>query len=118
MNSIPFWLPDIDAFTEVKGRVSLDDEFLVLEIETALFGEFDSEEQVIKIEPAALESIHLEEGLIKDHLCLRPKKHDLLQAAPGQHGHELRLKVWRNHRERVSALIAQVHTRRRASHER
>ena len=112
MSSIPFSLPDINAgFTEIKGLVHLDDEFIVLEVETALLGEFNKDQQVIKVELAALKDIRLDRGLFRDRLCLRPKKPDLLEAVPGKHLGEVQLKIWSIHRSRAEALVAQARAR-------
>ena len=114
MSSIPFQLPDIHGgFTEIKGLLYLDEEFLVLEIETALIGEFNKKQQVIKVEPAALADIRLERGVIKDRLCIRPKRRELLEVTPGKYLGELQLKLWRKYRERAEQLVAQVQERSR-----
>ena len=113
MRSIPFRLPDTDAgLTEIKGLLYLDDEFLVLEIETALLGEFRREQQVVKVEPAALEEVHLEHGVFRDRLRIRPRKRELLRVVPGKHLGELQLKIWKKYREPAERLVEAV---RRAS---
>ena len=116
MHPIPFQLPDLNSgFTEVKGVLYLDDEFLVFRVETALLGEFDKEHQVIKIEPRALDEIRLEPGIFRDRLCVRPKKRELLTAMPGTYETELVLKIWNRHRARAEHLVADVRRRRGAS---
>lgn len=112
MPSVPFTLPDIDAgLTEIKGILHLDDEFLVLDFETALLGEFDKRQRTVKIEPAAISSIRLETGLVRDVICIRPKKSDLLDAVPGTHLGELRLKVWRKRRDAAERIVQQIQYR-------
>lgn len=109
MPTIPFQLPDIHyGLTEIKGTVYLDEEFLVLEVQTALFGEFEQEYQIIKIEPRALRDIRLERGLFKDRLRLWPKKDTLLNVMPGEHRVELKLKIWNRYRDEAEALVEQV----------
>ena len=88
MNSIPFELPDV-GLQEIRGKLYLDQEFLVFEVQVALIGEFNKEFQTIKIEPGALKEIHLDRGVIKDRLCIRPKKSDLLTAMPGEYHGEI-----------------------------
>lgn len=111
MTSIPFTLPDM-GLTEVKGLILLDDEFLVFELETALMGEFNKDTHTVKIEPAALQAVYLDHGLVRDQLCIRPKKRDLLDAMPGKYAGELRLKVWRKYRRDAEALVAAVQARK------
>lgn len=112
MQRLRFQLPDLDAgFTEVSGVLYLDDEFLVFEIETALLGEFDKEQQVIKIEPAALKDIRLDRGIVRDKLCIRPKTDALLKALPGDHLGEVQLKVWSTNRRQAEQLVEVVRAR-------
>lgn len=110
---LPVHLPDLHGgLTELKGVLYLEDEFLVLEIDTLLLGEFSQEEQVIKIEPAALADVRLDRGLVRDRLCLRPKKRTLLEAVPGKHrGGEVQLRVWRTRRAQAEQLVEQVRRR-------
>jgi len=112
MTPLRFQLPDLNAgLTEVRGVVYLDDPFLVLEVETAFMGEFEKEQQVIKIEPAALKEVRLDHGVFRDRLCLRPKSDALLNALPGEHAVEVRLKVWRTHRKRAVDLVEAIRAR-------
>ena len=94
MGSVSFQLPDI-GLRELHGTLSLDAEFLVFEVEDALVGEFDAERYVVKIEPKALADIRLEEGIIRDQICVRPKKRDLLAVMPGRYAEELPLTISR-----------------------
>jgi len=114
MTSIPFQLPDINlGLTEISGMVYLEEEFLVFEVETALLGEFGEEEQVIKVEPSALETIRLEHGVFRDRLCIRPKKREFLRVMPGTYKEELKLKVWRKYRAAVEQLVDEIRRRQR-----
>ena len=110
---LPVHLPDLHGgLTELKGVLYLDDQFLVLEIDTLLLGEFSQDEQIIKIEPSALLDVRLNRGLIQDRLCLRPKKRTLLEAVPGRHrGGEVQLRVWRTRRTQAERLVEQVRGR-------
>ena len=109
MSSIPFTLPDIDGgLTEIKGIIHLDDEFIVINFETAFLGEFGKKQKTVKIEPAAISEIRLDQGVFKDVICIRPKKTALLDAIPGSHLGELRLKVWRKRRSAASHFVQSV----------
>ena len=112
MSRIPFQLPDV-GLREIRGKIFLDEEFLVFEVEDALMGEFDKEFQVIKVEPKALEEITLNRGFFRDQLLIRPKQHDLWRAMPGKYGTELMLKIWRKYRGPVEALVEEVKRRKR-----
>lgn len=110
MDSIPFKLPDV-GLSEVQGYVYFDDEFLVFDVETALFGEFNGEEQTIKIEPKAINDLEYEKGVFKDKLFVRPKKRDLLKAMPGSFDEEIKLRVAHKHRKKVRRLIKEFYKR-------
>jgi hypothetical protein len=112
ISGIPFQLPDV-GLREVSGRLYLDEDFLVFDVEDALAGEFDKEVHVIKVDPAALDAIRLERGLVRDRLFIRPRKSDLLTAMPGKYGVELPLKIWRKHRQTVLELIEEIARRGR-----
>ena len=112
MKSIPFTLPELNGgLTEITGRLYEEEEFLVLDVETALLGEFDKEGQVIKIEPAALRDIELDKGVFKDKLRLWPKKRTLLEALPGNYKGEVPLSIWKKHRSDVEEILAWVRLR-------
>ena len=113
MNSIPFELPDI-GLREISGTLSLDSEFLVFHVEDALIGEFDKDHFTIQVEPRALANIRLDRGIVRDRICIRPKKRDLLAVMPGQYAEELQLKVWRIHREQAERLVSAVQRRRQS----
>ena len=110
MAPIPFSLPD-DGLTERKGTVRLGDEYLVLHIQTALMGEFNKRENIIKIEPSAIEDAELKKGLFRDVLYLIPKREDLFEAMPGVQLGAVGLKIWRKHRSRVEDLIEEIERR-------
>ena len=113
MNSIPFDLPDI-GLREISGTLSLDSEFLVFHVQDALVGEFDKEHFVIKVEPQALQAIRFDRGIIRDRMCIRPKKRDLLTAVPGQYADELQLKLWNIYRKDAEQLVEEVQRRMKA----
>lgn len=109
---IPFETPDIHhGFSEGKGFVYLDDEFLVFEVRIHTLGLFEQEAQVIKVEPAVIEAIRLERGLFSDKLCIRPRKIEVLDAIPGDHEIEVKLKVKRKHRLSAQQFVADVSNR-------
>lgn len=112
MNSIPFRLPDV-GLREISGVVYLDQEFLVLEVEDALLGEVDREEQTVKVEPSAVQEIRLDRSVLGDKLCIRPKKRDLLRVMPGTYTDELCLKLRKKYRERAEQLVDDVRRRSR-----
>ena len=110
--ALDFTLPDIHGgFTEIEGAVYLDDEFLVLDMAVSTLGGIRKKSRVIKIEPRALYSITMKRGLVKDRICLRPKKEDLLAAVPGEHRGEVQLRIWRIHRLDTKRLIKEVRRR-------
>lgn len=110
--SIDFTLPDLHAgFTEIQGAVYLDDEFLVLDLEVSTLAGLKTSDRIIKIEPKALSHIFLRRGLVKDKICLKPKRDDLLKAVPGSHRGDLQLRVWRTRRLDAKLLVQEVRRR-------
>lgn len=104
MNRLAFTLPDV-GLREIKGFVYVDDGYLVLEVQNALLGVLDVEKERIKVEPNALEDLHIKRGLIKDRLVLKPKRVDLLDLVPGDHRVAVELRIWRKHRDDLEALV-------------
>lgn len=110
--AIKFTLPDLHAgFTEIEGAIYLDEEFVVLDLELSVLGLIPAKDRIIKIEPKALSYIFLRRGLVRDKICLRPKKEDLLDAVPGSHRGEVQLRVWRNRRAESKLLVHEVRRR-------
>ncbi len=107
---IPFQLPDI-GFREISGKLYLDDEFLVFEVQDALMGEFDIEQQVIKVELGAIKEMRLERRFIRDRLYIWPKNRELLKVMPGKYLGELCLKIWSKHRGEIERLLEDVERR-------
>lgn len=109
MTVVDFKLNDLHAgLTEIKGAAWFDGEFLVIETETALFGEFNKKQHTVKIEPAALAGIRLDRRIVQDHIILFPKTRQLLDALPGDHLGEVHLKVWRTKRALAERLVSEV----------
>lgn len=111
MTAVPFDLPDV-GLREIKGEAYLDQGFIVLVVEDALAGEFDREQQIIKVEPSALADVRFERGILKDKICLRPKTRELLDTMPGRHLAELKLRVWVKHRESARRLVEAIQEER------
>ena len=116
MRSLPFQLPD-QFLREFKGRIYLEERFLVLEIEDSLIGEFDKEIRVVKIEPAALREIRLDRGIIRDRICMTPKNRQSLEDVPGFDSLEAQLKIWKKYRRESEELVEEVRRRARATDE-
>ena len=106
---IPFRLPDANyGITEVKGAVYVDEAFLVFEVKTGISGGSKKKQQIIKVEPSALDAIRLDEGAFRDRLYIRPKKRDLLRAMPGTYKEDLTLKIQKQYRADAVRLVEEV----------
>lgn len=91
---LPFQLPDANlGITEIKGVLYLDEAYLVLEVWSGVTGGAKKKQQVIKVEPGALEEVQFNRGAFRDQLYLRPKKRDLLRAMPGMYKNKEALKL-------------------------
>jgi len=107
MNRIEFTLPDV-GLREIEGFVSFEDGFILLDIKNKLLGLIDEETDLIKIEPGALKDVYIANRPFKLRLVLEPKKRDLLDAVPGKHANDLRLKIWVTKRKQVDRLILDI----------
>ncbi len=114
-SSIPFQLPDTNlGLTENKGRLYLDEEFLVFEVSSGLSGGFKKKQQKIKIEPGALEAIRLDRGVFKDRLIVSPKSRELFRAMPRMYKDKdtLTMTIWKKYRADAEHLVDEVRRRR------
>ncbi len=107
---IPFSLPDVGV-TEVKGVLYLESETLVLEIVSGLPGVTHSRTRRVEVAIDALDGIRFETGAWRDSILLRGSR-ELLEAIPGHHVGELRMRTRRRHRDDAS-LVARVVEERR-----
>lgn len=110
MDRLPFSLPDV-GIREVKGFVHLDDEFLSIEVWTAIPGLAPDDTTVINVAPTALTEIRLKPGLIRDRLRLIPEKVELLRTMPGTHRTEVALRIARTHRDAARRLADEMQRR-------
>jgi hypothetical protein len=109
VDSIPFQLADTGmGLREHSGLLYLDDEFLVFEVQSGITGGRKDDQQVIKIEPSALVSMRLEQGLVKDTLYVQPKKETLLSVMPGNYKDTLKLSIAKRYREAAENLVQRV----------
>jgi len=107
VSSVPFTLPDA-GLREVAGTIYLENDLIILEIETTLMGEWDPENKTIEIEPGALVEVRHERGFFRDGLVLRPRKRDLLSVVPGSHKEALKLKIKKRYREAAASLATAI----------
>ena len=107
--SIPFEISEIHAgFSEAKGTIRLEEEYLVIDIQTITMGIIKQSPETIKIELAALSDLRIDKRIFRDRLFIRPKTNKLLEAVPGKHLGELKLLIWRKHRTSTLGLIDDV----------
>ncbi|MDA0378075.1 MAG: hypothetical protein O3C45_09885 [Bacteroidetes bacterium] len=107
MIRIPFTLPDV-GLREIEGMISVEEGFIVLDLSDKLLGLVDLDEKTIKIEPAALLEVRLQRRPFKDRLVLVPKKKTLLDAVPGKHATDVRLRIWRTQRSQTERLMITI----------
>lgn len=107
MNRLEFTLPDV-GLREIEGLTWVEDGFLVIQLSNKLIGLVDEERDLIKVEPTALSEIRLQKRPFKDRLILVPKRRDLLDAIPGNHANDVRLRIWRTKRSQTEQLVIDV----------
>jgi len=113
--SIPFELPDLHGgFSEAKGYLRMEPEFLVFEIQVAVLGMFKDDAQQIKVEPGVIADITFDKGVFKDKIRILPGKFELVKAFPGKPAGEIILKTKRRHRDVVRSFVNDI---RRWKHE-
>jgi hypothetical protein len=106
MLSVPFQIREVHGgLTEGHGVAYVDDEFLVLEVQTAFLGLFKKEPQTYRIDLTDLESVRYKKGLWKDKLRLRTLPLDVLDAVPGVQRGELCLLFARKDRAALDVLL-------------
>ena len=91
---IPFRLPD-QGFREVHGFIYIDAAELIIEVENALFGQFDRSMRSFRIELNAIDRVDHERGLFRDHLLIFPRTPELLEEMPGARATYVDLPIWR-----------------------
>ncbi len=104
MNRVAFTLPDVGV-REVKGMVYVDDGYLVIKVESAIAGLIDTEKDLVKIEPSALETLEIKRGIFRDRLVVKPKGMELLELIPGNHASAVELRVWTKYRNDLQAVV-------------
>ncbi len=111
VSRLPFQLPDANlGITEIKGVVYLDEAYLVLEVRSGVTGGTKKKQQVIKVEPGALEEVQFNRGTFRDQLYLKPKKRDLLRAMPGMYKNKeaLKLRIPKRYRAEAEHLVDEI----------
>ncbi len=114
---IPFQLPDANwGFTEIKGLVYLEEAYLVFDVGAGVSGGSKKKHRTIKIEPSALEAIHLEQGTLNDQLVVRPKERELFRVMPGMYKgkDELALKIKKRYSADAGHLVDEVRDQMRS----
>ena len=115
MISIPFEISEVHAgFSEAKGILRMEDEFLVFQVQIVTLGMFKQKPEIIKIEFSAIDEIRHERRLVSDRLYVRPKRVQLLDVMPGKHAIEVKLKIKRKYRTRMLLLVDAVRRRQRS----
>jgi hypothetical protein len=117
VDRIPFKVPSANlGVTEIDGLVYLDDVFLILEVASGISGGVRKEQQVIEVDPRALDDIWFKQGVVRDRLILKPTKRDLFRVMPGMYrGKEtLTLSLKTVYRTAAEHLVGEVTRRRQA----
>lgn len=112
MPRIPFTIDD-DHGHEISGLTFLDDAFVVFEIQVKKWGLYKEPPETVKAEVGVIDSIRFEVGFFKDKVFVVPRKSELLQAIPGDHKGEIKLKVAKRYRAEAQQFVADVLLRKR-----
>ena len=112
MATVPFQISDSRGH-KVTGLLYLEEEYLVFEIQARKWGLFKSPPEKVKAEFGVIDHITLERGLFGDSIFIVPRRSDLLNAIPGDHKGELKLKVAKRYRELSQSIVSDVTLRKR-----
>lgn len=107
MDSIPFEISD-DHGHKITGLMLLEEEYLVFEIQVLEWSISRLPTQIVKAELAVVNHIWFKQGIFKDRIFVVPKRSELLEAIPGTHKGEIRLKVAKRYREQAQQFVAEV----------
>ncbi len=103
--SVPFKITEIHGgISEAHGSAYVDDEALVLELQTTVLSMFKQAPKQFRIELTDLESVEHKRGLFGDKVTLRTRPFDLIAGIPGVAEGKLCLRMKRKDR----ALLAPV----------
>ena len=106
---VPFEISDVHAgFSEVKGTLRIEGEFLVFDFQVITMGMFKQPPEVVKIEISALSDARLEKRIVRDRIFIRPKTYQLIDAIPGKHLGDVKLKVWRKYRPSSINIVDEI----------
>ena len=106
MRSVPFQISEVHGgLTEGHGVAYVEDEYLVLEVQTALLGLFKRDAETYHIDLTDLDTVRYRRGLWKDKLRLRTRPLDALDGVPGVQKGELCLHIARRHRDELDVLL-------------
>lgn len=112
MANIPFEISDSHS-DEISGLLLLEEEFVVFEIRVRKWGLYKEPPELVKVEFGVIDNMRFERGFFKDSIFVVPKRSELLDAIPGDHKGELRLKVAKRYREEAQQFVAEVLRRKR-----
>ena len=106
MQSVPFVLKEVHGgLSEAHGAAYVEDEELVLEIQTAFLGLIKRNPQVYRIDLTDLDDVRYKRGLRTDRLTLRTRPLDRLSGIPGVNQGALCLHVARQDRAALDVLL-------------
>ena len=106
MRSVPFKIVNVHAgFAEAHGAAYVEDEHLVLELQTTIMGMVKQEPQRFVLDLTDLESVEHKRGLFGDRLTLRTRPFDLIAGVPGAGEGKLHLRFARKHRDLLDRLL-------------
>ena len=106
MESVPFRVREVHGgFSEAAGVLYVEDEELVIEVETKLLSLFRRPPQVHRLDLVDLDRIRYKKGLRNDRLTLRTRPMEVLAGVPGVSEGELCLLVGRKDRAALDRLL-------------
>lgn len=114
MASIPFEIYD-NRGHKVSGLVYLEEAFVVFEVQVKKWGLYNEPSEKVKAELGVITAIRFEPGIFGDRIYVVPKRMELLEAIPGDHKGELKLKIAKRHRDEAQRFVAEVLLKKRSA---
>lgn len=111
MTRIPFEISH-ELADEITGLLYLEDGYLVFEIQVVAWGISKRPVEIVKAELGLIEHVRHQPGILKDSIFIVPKRAQLLEAIPGSHKGELRLKVKKSYRTEAEAFVRALRSKK------
>ncbi len=111
MSRVPFKLDVAEGFVSLRGAVYLDDDTLVVESQKKALDMVPFGTTILRIPADEIEAIHVESGMVRTRLVIRPFSFEYIEDFPGATTDELSLPIARRDRGAAETLVRETRLR-------